>query len=155
MFTVWTYTFDDEVDMVTREPWRQDNLRQRDTIEAVGLLTDLTDEMGMLVLIKVLVVAVAQLIACAVDTSLNGVDKMVFTEEGKGAEDVRLVDGHNPSFQLSQREGLGGRGQGSGNQNAVGGGFHAVCLQQLYVFAFVHRNCIYNRSAQSLLSRLL
>ena len=82
----------------------------------------------MLILVVVMVMTVTEFVARAVAAALDGMDEMVFTEEGKGAEDVRLVDGHNPSFQLSQRERLYRSRQGLDDKDTVGRRLDTVLL---------------------------
>jgi hypothetical protein len=70
------------------------------TIETIGLLTHLTVEVGMQVVIVVVAVTMAELIAYAVVAAFDGMYEMVLTEEREGTEDVRLVNGLDPALQF-------------------------------------------------------
>ena len=55
---------------------------------------------GVLVVIVVVAVTVAEFIAYAVAAAFNGMYEMVLTEEREGSEDIRLVNGLDPALQL-------------------------------------------------------
>jgi hypothetical protein len=82
------------------EPLRYSRFGQLHAVETIGLLTHLTIEVGMLVVVVVVAVTVAELIAYAVAAAFNGVYEMMLTEEREGSEDIRLVDGLDPALQL-------------------------------------------------------
>ena len=64
------------------EAWRQHDFRQLHSFQAIGLLAYLTEEMGMLVVIMVVAVAVAELVFRAITATFNGMYQMVLAEEG-------------------------------------------------------------------------
>ena len=70
------------------------------TIETIGLLTHLTVEGGMQVVIVGVAMTMAELIAYAVVAAFDGMYEMVLTEEREGTEDVRLVNGLDPALQF-------------------------------------------------------
>ncbi len=100
--TVRADAFDDEVGRVGQEAFGQFNVRQRLVVDAIGSLALLTEEMGMEVFIVLMAMAVAQLIFHALAPPFNDMNQMMLAEEGQGAEDARLVDGYNPTFQFHQ-----------------------------------------------------
>ena len=69
-------------------------------VETIGLLAHLTVEVGMLVVVVVVAVTVAEFIAYAVAAAFNGMYEMVLTEEREGSEGIRLVNGLDPALQL-------------------------------------------------------
>ena len=97
---MWAYSFDDVIDRMDLEPLRYSRFGQLHAVETIGLLTHLTIEVGMLVVVVVVAVTVAELIAYAVAAAFNGVYEMMLTEEREGSEDIRLVDGLDPALQL-------------------------------------------------------
>ena len=68
--------------------WRQCDLWQFHSLQAVGLLAHLTEEVGVLVVVVVMAVAVAEFVFRTVTATLDGVYQMVLTEKGQGAEHV-------------------------------------------------------------------
>ena len=132
MFTVWTNAFDHYVTVVHLETWRQHRLRHLQMVEAVGSLAYLTIEVGVLVIVMLLTVTVAEFIFSAVAAAIDGVYQMVFTEQGEGTEDVRLVDSGNATFQLCQRLRQHGTGQCSHHYDTVGSGLNAMLFEQAY-----------------------
>ena len=97
---MWTYSFDDVIDRTDLEPLRYSRFGQLHAVETISLLTHLTIEVGMLVVVVVVAVTVAELIAYAVAAAFNGVYEMMLTEEREGSEDIRLVDGLDPALQF-------------------------------------------------------
>jgi len=57
-------------------------------VKTVSLLTRLTIEMGMLVVIVLLTMTVAQFISRPVAATFDSMHQMMLTEEGKGTEHV-------------------------------------------------------------------
>ena len=74
------------------------------TFQTVRLLTLFTVEVRVLVVVVLLTMTVTELIPRAVAAPLDGVHQVVLAEERQGTEDVRLVDGADPTFQLCQRQ---------------------------------------------------
>jgi len=109
-------------------------------VEAVGLVALLTVEVGVLVVVMLMVVTMAELIFRALVATLNGMHKMMLTKEHQTTEDIRLVDGLNPALQFGERLGLHGGCEGPGQHDAVGGGLDAVLFEQCDVGRFVHDN---------------
>ena len=107
-------------------------------VEAIGLLAYLTVEVGMLVVVVVVAVTMAELIACAVVATFDRMYKVLLTEEREGSEDIRLVDGLDPALQFCQRLGQHGAGQCLNHHDAVGSGFDIVLLEQLDVSCLIH-----------------
>lgn len=116
----------------------QINLRQRDTLQAISLLAYLAEKMGMLIVVMVMVVTVAELVLRAVATAFDGMHQMVLAEKRQGAEHIRLVDGTDPVLQLSQRLGQHGGCQRLYHYNTVGGGFDVMLFEQSDAVCFVH-----------------
>ena len=79
----------------------------------------------MLVIVMIVAVTMAELIFCTIAAALDGVYEVVLAEEDKCPEDVRLVDGHNPSLQLC-------------HDDAVGGGFDTMLFKKSDAVCFVH-----------------
>ena len=107
-------------------------------VETVGLMTLLTVEVRMLVVVVLMTMTVAELVLGAVAAALDGVYQMVLLEEHQGTEYVRLVDSQDLPLEFCQRLGLHGRGKGLGHHDTVGGGFDAVLLEQSDAGCFVH-----------------
>ena len=61
------------------------------TVETIGLLTHLTVEVGMQVVIVVVAVTMAELIAYAVVAAFDGMYEMVLTEERRKIFDLSMV----------------------------------------------------------------
>ena len=110
-------------------------------VEAVGLLARLAEEVGMLVVVVLLAVAMAQFVFRAVAGALDGMYEVVLTEEGEGPEDVRLVDGRYPMLQLCQRLRQHGGCQSPHHDDAVGGGFDTMLFEQCEAVYFIHNGC--------------
>ena len=86
----------------------------------------LTEKVGMKVIVDSVVVAVTQLIACAARPVVDDMDKMMFAEKCKGTEDARLVDRHNTTLQLHERQGPPALVEGTHHDKAVGRRLYAV-----------------------------
>lgn len=99
-------------------------------VETVGLVALLTVEMGVLVVVMIMVMTMAEFIFRTIVAAFDGMYEMVLTEEYKTSEDVRLVDGLNPALQFGERLGLHGGCESPGQHDAVGGGLDAVLLEQ-------------------------
>ena len=97
---MWTNTFYHDVIVVHFEAGRQFGIWYLQTVEAVSALTNLAEEVRMLVVVVLLAVTVAEFVFRAVAAALDGMYQMVLTEQGESPEDVRLVDGPYPPFQL-------------------------------------------------------
>ena len=52
----------------------------------------------MLILVVVMVVAMAEFVASAVATALDGMDEVMLTEQRQSPEHIRLVDGHDSAL---------------------------------------------------------
>ena len=120
------------------ESRRQLHLGHFNTIETIRLLAHLTVEVWVLVVIVVLAVTTAELIACAVAATFDGMHQVLLTEEGEGSEDIRLVDGLDPALQFRQRLGQHRAGQRLHHHDAIGSGFDVVLLEQLDVGSLIH-----------------
>ena len=97
----------------------------------------------MLIVVVLVIVTMAELVSDAVGTALDGVYKVVLPEQGERTEDVRLVDGLDPSFQLSQRLGLHRTRQSSRYHNPVGRRLHTMLFEQTNIRLFVHSDVIF------------
>ena len=82
--------------------------------------------MYVFVVIKLLVVALTQLVLHAAVATLNGMYQMMFPEEGQGAEDTGLVKRKNGVFQFFHGYGTFRIVERLGNDDTVGSGFVAV-----------------------------
>ena len=107
------------------------NLRHIGIVETERLLTSLTEEVRMLVVVVLVVVAVAELIAHTLAAALDDMHEVMLAEEGQGTEDVRLVDGQDLIFQLRQGDGMQGLHQFLEYHNTVCRRLDTVFLQQL------------------------
>ena len=97
---MWTNTFYHDVIVVHFEAGRQFRIWNLQTVQAVSALTNLAEEVRMLVVVVLLAVTVAEFVFRAVAAALDGMHQMVLPEQGESPEDVRLVDGLYPPFQL-------------------------------------------------------
>lgn len=138
---MWTDALEHIVGRVEFKTLRKSDLRQFHPLQTIGLLAYLTEEMGVLVIIMVMVVTVAEFVLRAITTALDGMHQMMLAEEGEGAEYIRLVDGSDPMLQFCQRLGQHGGCQGLHHHNAVGRGFDVVLFEQSDVVRFVHFFC--------------
>lgn len=139
------------------ESSRQLHLGHLDAIQTVRLLALFAIEVGMEVVVVVIVMAMAQLVAGAVTSSLDGMHQVMLAEERKSAEHVRLVYSLDAALQLGQRQWLDRRGQSLNHNNTIAGGLYAVLFEQVYESGFVHNITILSEnylSAQSPRSRL-
>jgi len=118
--------------------WRQCDLWQFHSLQAVGLLADLTEEVGVLVVVMVMAVAVAEFVLRAVAAALNGMYQMMLAEQGEGTEHIRLVDGRYPALQFRQRLRQHGGGQFPHHHDAVCSGLDTVLFEQSDTSCFVH-----------------
>ena len=84
------------------ESSRQLHLGHLDAIQTVRLLALFAIEVGMEVVVVVIVMAMAQLVAGAVTSSLDDVNQVMLAEKSQGAEYVRLVDSLDSALQLGQ-----------------------------------------------------
>ena len=69
-------------------------------VKAVSALTNLAEEVRMLVVVVLLAVTVAEFVFRAVAAALDDMYQMVLTEQGESPKDIRLVDSLYPPFQL-------------------------------------------------------
>lgn len=130
--------FDQTVDAVQPVAFGQRDLGRVQVGKAVGAVATLTEEVHVLVLVVVLVMAVAQFVACSAVAVFDDVHQMVGPEQGQRTKDVRLVDGEDLHFQLPHRHGAAAGGQRPQDDDAVGGGLHAVTDEQLLAFLKFH-----------------
>ena len=79
---------------------RESDLRQFHPLQTIGLLAYLTEEMGVLVIIMVMVVTVAEFVLRTITTALDGMHQMMLAEKREGTEHIRLVDRANPVLQF-------------------------------------------------------
>ena len=107
-------------------------------VEAVSLVACLAIEVRVEVLVVLLTMAVAEFVFRAVVAALDGVNQVLFSEEGQCPEHVRLVDGLYSALQFLQRLWLYGTGQCLDHHDAVGSGFDVVLFEQFYACCFVH-----------------
>ena len=63
------------------EFWRQGDLGHVHIVQTVGLLTHLTEEVRVLILIVVMVVTVAEFVAGTVTAAFDGVDKVMLPKQ--------------------------------------------------------------------------
>ena len=96
------YSFDHQVGRNLLEAFGQLNIWHLTIVEAIGLLASLTVEVGMYIFIVIVIVAVTDLISGTIGVSFDDMHKPMLLEETECTEDVRLVDGENLVFQLSQ-----------------------------------------------------
>lgn len=118
--------------------WWQHNLWQFHPFQTIGLLANLTEEMGMLVVVMVVAVAVAKLVFRTVTATLNSVYQMVLAEQGKGTEYVRLIDSRDSALQFRQRLRQHGGCQCPRHHDAVCGGLDTVLFEQSDTGCFIH-----------------
>ena len=97
---MWTDALEHIVGRVEFKTLWQRDLWQFHPLQTIGLLAYLTEEMGVLVIIMVVVVTVTEFVLRAITTTLDGMHQMMLAEEGEGAEHVRLVDRANPVLQF-------------------------------------------------------
>ena len=76
--------------------------RHLQMVKTVSLLTLLTIEMGMLVVIMLLTMTVTQFISRPVAAAFDSMHQMMLTKKSEGTEHVRLIDRQNPTLQLRQ-----------------------------------------------------
>ena len=74
---MWTYSFYHIVHGVDLKLRWQSDLGHIHIVQAVGLLTHLTEEVRVLILVVVMVVAVAEFVAGGVATTLDGMDEVL------------------------------------------------------------------------------
>ena len=98
-------------------------------VEAIGLLTLLAEEMRMDILIMFVIMAMAEFIPYSLAATLYHMHKVVLTEECQRSEDIRLVDGQNPTFQLCEGYRSQAFSQLFYHDNTVGRRLDAVLLQ--------------------------
>ena len=103
---VWANAFDNVVRRPLLKALGQLNLRHIGIVETEGLLTSLTEEVRMLVVVVLVVVAVAELITHTLAAALDDMHEVMLAKEGQGTEDVRLVDGQDLIFQLREGDGM-------------------------------------------------
>ena len=103
LFAVSAYSFNHQIGTLFLKTFGKTDFRYFRIVEAIGLLTLLAEEMRMDILIMVVIVAVTELIAHALAAPFDDMHEVVLTEERQRTEDVRLVDGQNPCFQLCER----------------------------------------------------
>ena len=65
---------------------RQGDLRHVHIVQTIRLLAYLTEEMGMLILVVVVVMTVAEFVARPITAALDGMHEMVLTEQRQGTE---------------------------------------------------------------------
>jgi hypothetical protein len=85
--------------------------------------------MRMHILVVVVIVAVADLIPGTIGASFDDMHEPMLFEETECTEDVRLVDGENLVFQLSQCHRTHSRSQFSDYDDAIGRRLNAVLLK--------------------------
>ena len=83
----------------------------------------------MHILIVLVVMAVADLIPGTVRTPFDDMHQVMLLEQTERPEDVRLVDGENLVFQLSQCHRTHSRSQFSDYDDAIGRRLNAVLLK--------------------------
>lgn len=103
--------------------------RNHSVVEAERTVATHAVEVRVLVVVVVMIVAVAKLIASAF-AILNQVHEVLIAEERECPEDIRLVDGANGSFKFDERHWPHGRGQCLGDNDAIGSGAYAVCVEE-------------------------
>ena len=78
---MWADAFEHIVGRVEFKTLRKSDLRQFHPLQTIGLLAYLTEEMGVLVIIMVMVVTVAEFLFRSVAAALDGMDQMVLAEK--------------------------------------------------------------------------
>ena len=102
LLAVWAYSFNHEVGRFLFEALGEFDLRHIGIVEAVGLLALFAIEMGMLVVIVIVVVTMAEFIAYALTTTLNHMYQMMLLKEVQRPENIRLVDTQDLVFEFRQ-----------------------------------------------------
>lgn len=85
--------------------------------------------MGVLVVVDLVVVTVAQLVAHTVASILDDMNQVGIDKCLEGAKNPRLVDGLDFVFKLGHRQGASRLVERLEHENAVSGGFDAVPRQ--------------------------
>ena len=145
LLTIWAPAFDDVVGGGHFISIGQINKGDFYVIQTKGLMTMLTKEMHVNVIIVFMAETMAQFIAHTISSVLDDMDEMMLLEEVKSTEDARLVNGQNLCFQLTQRHRTVASQQGINHDNAIGCGFDAMRLHQFYRIVLIH-GCVLSSS---------
>lgn len=101
LLTIWALAFDDVVSGGHFISIGQINKGDFYVIQTKGLMTMLTKEMHVNVIIVFVAMTMTQFIAHTISSVLDDMDEMMLLEEVKSTEDARLVNGQNLCFQLT------------------------------------------------------
>ena len=103
--------------------------RDEDVGEAIGGVATLAEEMDVHVVVGGVVVAEAELVGGGVVTVLDGMDEVVFTEEGECTEDAGLVECDESVLKFGEGERTVGFAQCIHHEDAIGSWADAVGLE--------------------------
>ena len=105
-----------------------------DVGKAIGGVASLAEEMDVHVVVGGVVVAEAELVGGGVVTVLDGMDEVVFTEEGEYTEYAGLVECDESILELGEGERTVGFAQCIHHEDAVGSWADAVDLEDALNF---------------------
>lgn len=134
--TEWTESLEHVAGRHGTEANRYFNWRNRDVVEAEGLVAVLAIEVNVQVVIGVVVMALAQLVAHTFAFAFDGMYKMVRAKECQRSGYTRLVDGLYSLFQFHQRQWATSGCQGACNKNAVDSWLDTMTLKECGYFLF-------------------
>lgn len=106
-------------------------------------------EVGMLVIVLVVAVALTELVVYAFAAALDDVNQVLVAEKGEDTEDAGAVQCQQPLLQFCQRERTVAVGQGARHEQTVGCGSDVVVKEQFVERVIWHfRNSDLNITAQ-------
>jgi len=125
-----TDTLDQETDSLTDITIGKVHLWDMQFMQAISFVTLLTEEMDVLIIVLLTVMAIAPFILGTPINTLYGMDQMVFPEKHECTENIGLIDGQNPVLQFGHGQRTFPCRECLHDEYTIGSGTNAMSLQQ-------------------------